>query len=386
MAQRVLLYVQHILGIGHLTRAARIANAMRARDIDVTVVQGGMAVEGIDWGDARLEYLPAIRAGGGGYADLVDADGQPVSDALRARRCERLMAICAQMQPDVIVIEAFPFGRRAMRFELLPLLEQVRSMPQPPVVACSIRDILHENRKPGLNQKTVDLLNRHFDLIFVHGDREFIALEESFPLADLVEDKVRYTGIVAPMTIGALTGPPHDVVVSAGGGAVGEALLRAALKALAAPAFADLSCCIITGPNLDAEVLAELKRDARRDVTVYRFRDDFPALLAQARLSVSQCGYNTAADVLMARCASVFVPSSFQGETEQTRRSGLLSARGLAVSVPEEVLTPDRLAEAMADALAAPTPLPEAYPDLQGAPHCARLVAEAIRDDADVVG
>ena len=52
MGCRVFLYVQHLLGIGHLQRAARLAKAMAAGGIDVDVVSGGMAVPFLDTGGA----------------------------------------------------------------------------------------------------------------------------------------------------------------------------------------------------------------------------------------------------------------------------------------------------------------------------------------------
>ena len=42
--QRVLVYVQHLLGIGHLMRARLIAEALAARGFDTHLVTGGMPI------------------------------------------------------------------------------------------------------------------------------------------------------------------------------------------------------------------------------------------------------------------------------------------------------------------------------------------------------
>ncbi|MCH8110355.1 MAG: glycosyl transferase, partial [Proteobacteria bacterium] len=42
--RRVFFYVQHLLGIGHLRRAATITRAMAARGLDVTVASGGSEI------------------------------------------------------------------------------------------------------------------------------------------------------------------------------------------------------------------------------------------------------------------------------------------------------------------------------------------------------
>ncbi|MGO7443038.1 glycosyl transferase, partial [Rhizobium ruizarguesonis] len=45
-APRIFFSVQHLLGIGHIARASRIANALVTDSFDVTVVTGGLPVTG----------------------------------------------------------------------------------------------------------------------------------------------------------------------------------------------------------------------------------------------------------------------------------------------------------------------------------------------------
>jgi predicted glycosyltransferase len=56
---RVLLYVQHLLGIGHLVRASRIASALKDAGFDVAVVMGGMPVSGFP--GSRPSSMPMAR-------------------------------------------------------------------------------------------------------------------------------------------------------------------------------------------------------------------------------------------------------------------------------------------------------------------------------------
>ena len=82
---KVMFYVQHLLGIGHLARASRIAEAMAARGMAVTMVTGGLPVPGFPAPGIPNLTLPPILAAEG-FSGLVDQDGQPVDDAFRARR------------------------------------------------------------------------------------------------------------------------------------------------------------------------------------------------------------------------------------------------------------------------------------------------------------
>ena len=231
MSPSALVYVQHLLGIGHLARASLIAEAMRKAGWRVKLAIGGPPVPGFPGNEVETVALPPLKAGPDGFSQLVDLAGQPVGEAWLARRRDQLLAAFASFRPHILLIEAFPFGRRQMRFELEALLERAKASDWAPVVACSVRDIVQEGRKPGRDRETVEALKRWFDLVLVHGDPALIPFDASFPLAQEIAAMTRYTGLVTGEA-GALDGPPFDVVVSAGGGAAGARLMRAALGAL----------------------------------------------------------------------------------------------------------------------------------------------------------
>ena len=47
MSDNVLFYVQHLLGIGHVVRSARIARALQRAKFKVTIAYGGEPVKGL---------------------------------------------------------------------------------------------------------------------------------------------------------------------------------------------------------------------------------------------------------------------------------------------------------------------------------------------------
>ena len=368
---RVLFYVQHLLGIGHLARASRIANALADDDFEVTVVTGGMPVSGFPGPRVRHVALPPITAGDAGFSGLVDRGGNPIDDAFKEDRRQRLLAAFRECRPDVVIIEAFPFGRRQVRFELLPLLDEIAAMVPKPLLVTSLRDILQERAKPGRDEETVALVKQHFDRVFVHGDPDFARLEDTFPLAAEIADKIVYTGLVAA----PLPGSPadrFDVIVSAGGGAVGNLLIRAALEAARTIGKAT-SFALITGPNLPQADFEAITADAPAHVAIFRFRPDFASLLTGAKLSVSQAGYNTVCDVLRAGCRPLLIPFTAGGETEQSVRAGRLEGLGLAHVLTEDELSPESMTRAINAALAA-TDRPPHGLDLEGAHHTAEIL------------
>ena len=115
--------------------------------------------------------------------------------------------------------------------------------------------------------------------------------------------------------------------------------------------LADARWLFVTGPNLPQRVFDDLKRNAPPNIQVERFRSDLTALFFTTKVSISQCGYNTVADILQARCAAVVVPFATGGETEQTRRAIALREKGRLAVVTEDSLTATSLAAAFEDAL-----------------------------------
>ena len=381
MKKRVMIYVQHLLGIGHLVRTARIAQGLAEGPFEVTVVSGGAPVPGISFGAAQVVQLPPLRSAAGSFAALLDADGAPLTPAGDAQRAALLLAQFDALRPHALLIELFQFGRRQRRFELLPLLARARAQLPRPLVIASIRDILQETRKAGRAEETAALVLSSFDHVLVHGDGAASPLKASFPLADRFADKLVYTGLVGPPPGGAAAGD-HDVIVSAGGGAVGENLLANALMARPLTALRDARWLVITGPNMPAAAASRLLALAGERVTLARFVEQLPQRLAGAALSISQAGYNTVADVLSAGTRSVLVPFAAQGETEQGVRARGLAQRSRAVCVEEAGLTPGRLAQAIAAALALPAPRANGVQDgVQGGVAATRAFLERVLKD-----
>jgi len=376
---RIFFYVQHLLGIGHLRRAAAIARGLDRHGLAVVFVSGGESVAGLDLGNAEMVQLPAARAGDSGFGSIVDADGRPIDDAWRDRRRALLLDAFRRYAPAAVLIELYPFGRRPFRFELRPLLEAAAARRPRPAVLCSVRDILVGKSDPSRTAEVVDIIRRYFDAVLVHGDPRLIEFGATFAAADRIADRLRYTGYVvgdAPPAA-AESGPGGEILVSAGGGAVGGPLLRAALRARPLTRVARQPWRMITGLNLPASELAALLTEAAAgDVTIERFRSDFQSLLRRCRLSVSQAGYNTVMELLAAGSRAVVVPFADGGETEQPIRARLLADRGLLTVVQPDGLTPERLAAGIDAADQAPPPAISF--DMSGTDGTARAVIETL--------
>lgn len=373
---RVLFWVQHLLGTGHLRRAATLAEAMAERGLMVTLVSGGPPApwplsEGVE-----LVQLPPLAASDERFSALLDRHGRPVDEALWADRRECLMALLARCRPRVLITEMFPFGRSAFRAELLPLLEAAAAARPKIWRLCSVRDVLVQKASAGRCAWMRDLALAHYDRVLVHTDPALIPFDLTFPYARELGERLVCTGYVAPRAAAPQGDAERaEVLVSAGGGRVGQALIEAGIDARAlSSACGGAIWRVVTGPDLPDAVFAKLCGTAPKGVIIERQRPDFLALLANSLLSISQAGYNTVVEALSYNKIMVLVPFETATESEQGVRAEQLERAGLATAVRTSALSPQVLARAVDAAMAMPRGQAGRV-DLEGAARTAGLVA-----------
>ncbi|MCL6414836.1 hypothetical protein MIB92_04175 [Aestuariirhabdus sp. Z084] len=376
MKPRVLFYVQHLLGIGHIKRAALLSKALIRAGFDLHLVQGG-APSPIHFEGAHVHQLPPITCQNGDFSSLVDGNGRSVDDGYKAWRKDQLLALYQTLRPDLVLIELYPFGRRQFRFELIPLLELAHQQATPTV--CSLRDILVKKsaNKRSRAEESAELINHYFDKVLVHSDPNLVRLEDSFPCTEMINNPIYYTGYIAEKLANSEQTTRHGVVISVGGGAVGYELLHKVMQCKSSTRLANANWRCITGPGLSSARFTELQRmGSENGILVERFRDDFVCLLAQSQLSISQAGYNTTMDILATRTPALVVPYSNGGETEQLQRSHILQQRGYLHLLHEDKLNEAHLVSAINQA--ALQSFPEIDIDLNGAQQSADYLFESI--------
>ncbi|WP_299812051.1 glycosyltransferase [uncultured Roseibium sp.] len=357
MSFKAFIHVQHLLGTGHVVRAAGIGKALAARGVEVTLASGNRIPPTLDTGRLTIVELPACKSPDAAFKRLVTLDNQDIDETWKSARVNASIQAFEADDFDLLLTETYPFGRRQLDFELTPLLETARARAKPPLIATSIRDILVRKKELWKEEWMADQALRYYDRILIHSDPDFIQLADSFPFADRVAPLVRYTGYVGggARPAAEASDGEDEVIISCGGGAVAEGLLSAALDARPLSRRAeDTPWRVLIGHDVSPEAFAVYQGRAGKGVIVERARRDFPELLKRARLSVSQAGYNTVLDILIAGVAAVLVPFAQANETEQSQRAQALANHGRAIVVPEAGLTPERLAAAIDDALALP--------------------------------
>lgn len=323
---KVMIVVTHLLGAGHLSRALTLARAFSVRGHEATVVSGGRAVPHFDRTGVHLVQLPPLQSDGVNFTRLLAASDDVATDDYLKSRQECLSEAFASCKPDVLITELFPFGRRSLRGEFLGLLKTAKSMPTPPLILSSIRDILAPPSKPDRAQVTDETISQYYDAVLVHSDANVTSLDQSWPVTPALQGKLHYTGYVAPASSG-----PHpdaaganEILVSAGAGPVGDALFETTVAA--ANLATDRAWRILVGGTNQKDRIERLQGlDRSGAVIIEPTRPDFRQMLYHTACSVSMCGYNTALDLMQSGCPAVLVPFDDGGEVEQTLRAQSLA-------------------------------------------------------------
>ena len=374
---RVLIAVTHLLGVGHLARAAALAESFADAGHAVLLVSGGRRQPHHGPGKGvQTAQLPAVYAEGADFVNLRDEHDGPVTSAYLEARAERLVRYAAGFRPDCIITETFPFGRNALRGEFEALLDYAEGAAPRPVVMASVRDILNPPSRPQKAERAEACIVEHYDAVLVHGDAARTPLSRSWPVSARLEPFLAYTGYVAKQRGTAPSAEGGgDVLVSGGGSAAALPLFRAAVAA--AHAAPDLSWHILVGAGVGERDMQSLLAGAPSNARMERARPDFPALLAAARLSVSQAGYNTATDLAAAGTPAVLVPFEDGGEQEQRLRAEALAASGAAMLLDAADLSGSALLACVRAGLKLPRMAPGAPPD--GAGQTVRIAEAAVR-------
>lgn len=345
----LLFYCQHSLGIGHLTRSFALAQALSAR-FRVVFLNGGRLPPGVPV-PACIERidLPPLGMDDGHAVVSRGASGVAQAQAERRRLIDEVVRL---VRPAVLLVELFPFGRKKFAGEILPMIRAARRQAGgPALVTCSLRDILVDARpdQQHHDDRARWMADRWFDAVLVHSDANLAQLHDSFHPTRPLRTPVFHTGYVVPARARQTPPPRGDhLLISAGGGSVGEALFNAVLEVrdhMTQP----LPLRIVAGPFLPEPVWQALRQRCagRADVTLLRHVEDMADEMRRARASLSQCGYNTALELVVAGVPALVAPYETAAENEQRGRAEKLAAAGLVQCLAANALHPAGLADAI---------------------------------------
>ncbi len=335
---KIACYCQHVLGIGHFHRSLEICKSL-ARHHETVMILGGPDVQ-LPETAVRFVQLPGLKMDSDFSRLLVCQEGAKLHVVQQQRR-KQLWDFFNTFRPDVFLVELYPFGRKAFRFELDPILEGIGTGSLAPCLRlCSLRDILVEKSdRQKYETRVLKRLNTSFDGLLIHADPEYIPLSKTFASMEKIDIPHFYTGFISPSPTPSQTGErlrqelnlnkeDKCIVASIGGGSVGEELLLATARAaiFLEKQYGHLHFHLFCGPYAEPDLADRLRSLGGSNIKVHSFSSRFPKWLDCADLSISMAGYNTCMNLLRAAVPSLLYP--FAQNREQQMRVSALSKGG----------------------------------------------------------
>ncbi|SHJ10134.1 glycosyltransferase family protein [Halodesulfovibrio aestuarii] len=397
---RVVHYCQHVLGMGHFFRSLEIDKALV--DHEVTLVTGGTPLSITYPPHVQVIELPPLSMDEEFGAFIrTDKDGSKhiLSEAeleiIKLQRTDILTETLKALQPDVFLIELFPFGRKQFSFELMPVLELAKQNAFPNMYTiCSVRDILVEKTKQQqFEERVLSILNSYFDAVLVHTDPKVITLDATFPRINEITIPIYNTGYITPL--------PHDlcpeavreslsitpdtpfILGSIGSGSVHpEIMQQLAAASILLNRTTPHRLLISTGPFMQPDARTRIQELCAPypHITVTDFISDFITHLSAADLSLSMAGYNTTMNLLAVDTFGLVFP--FDQNREQRMRSTSLEKLGALKILEQKEMEPDRLSAILEQYVNTPAPPPQHYVDLQGAMKSVRILEQLLQSKA----
>ena len=387
----IIFYCQYVWGMGHFIRSLEFARALSGHD--VTLIAGGQEVE-VDLPEhVRLLRLPVLYMDEKFTRLIPGSPGQSV-EQIQHERKKTICSLMEDLQPDLFIVELYPFGRSIFGFELEPLLGDIRAGKFGRVKAvCSLRDILVEKKDPPAYEKRVlQKLNRYFDALLIHSDAALQRLDETFSRAGDIKIPLEYTGFITQQTDPAagrklrreLKIAPGEklIVASAGGGRSGLNLLTSVLDACELIRDSlPIRLEVFTGPFMENEAYEKLVARCAPGIRIQRYTRHFLDYLYAADLSVSLAGYNTCMNLLVTQVPALVYPYSRQRE-QPMRVNKIKNMLPMKILNAENV-QPDRLSDHIVQMLDQKRTLKTLPIDLNGAANAANFLSRWLNERVD---
>jgi predicted glycosyltransferase len=358
---RAVIFCNEMLGLGHLRRALVLASELAdAHDDGTALVVTGSHALGVMRIPPRVDVLKLPTAAVTGESKWSVSGLHPPTTlsmtprAIHELRAQVSLAAVREFRPDVVLVDYAPLGREG---DLRQALQWLRAESRA-TVTLGLWEVADGPDQQRWTRQLIADVKALYDLVMIYGE----------PTVDDVRvERLRAAGVPVRMTgmIGPAPAPsppsdlePGYLLITAGGGVDGYALLDTAIEAVRLRPL-PMPAVLVTGPMMDPAQVVALKDAAiGLDAQVHRLRTDMDAVLSGARATVSMAGYATVAEVVASGKPALLVPRAFPRD-EQLRRARRLATAGLVELLEPDALDPAILRNAFDRLLERPARAPQ---------------------------
>lgn len=329
-----MIHCQYVYGIGHFVRTIELSKGL-CNYFSVFILNGGESVPNFDIpSEINLISLPAIyKQENESYLTPVDSI-YSIEECFKKRR-DIIENTLSNLKPEIIITEHFPFGL-LFEDEVVQLISSAKLLNSNVKVVCSVRDIIESANGNIKDSITVQLLNKWYDLLLIHGDEKYFHLKNTFSLYNEISIPNYHTGYIVKRIEQNVKTDHHKPIIlaSIAGGRLGKELLNALIKNYTTVNKKIIhKLLLFTGAfesNIE-ELRDEIKKQSSNDIELFAFdRKSYLSYFSQADLVISLGGYNSIIESITNRKKLLVYKRGFaQGNEEQDLRINLFKEIGV---------------------------------------------------------
>jgi len=314
--KRVLLYSHDSFGLGHVSRCRTIANAIVEADASASVlILSGSPIIGSYEFRSGIDFvrIPGVVKNISGDYDSANLRvGVEHTMEMRTRIIRDTADI---YRPDLFIVDKEPLG---LRGEVLPAMKLLKRRGTPLVLG--LRDVMDEPEALAAEwerKKIVPALSDLYDEIWIYGLPQLNDPMTGIAIPPSVRHKTIYTGYLK-RELPLHTDTPHElleidgpfILVTAGGGGDGDALVDWVLRAYEADPHIPYGAVIVFGPFMSSTAREAFKERATKfhNIRTLTFTNNLGALMQRAAGVVAMGGYNTFCEILSFDKKAIIVP------------------------------------------------------------------------------
>ena len=335
-SKRVLVYSHDSFGLGHLRRCREIAHSLVGSDSDISVLilSGSPIIGSFDF-RARVDFVRipgVIKLRNGEYTSLNLHIDTEHTLAIRSSIVERTAQV---FDPHLFLVDKEPLG-------LCGEVRDTLAMMKARGTACvlGLRDVMDDPvllEAEWRRKNVLPTLEAFYDDIWVYGLPQICDPLAGIPLSTSLRKRITYTGYLgrhvseaAPVFVPEKIDDPF-LLVTAGGGGDGEAIIDWVLSAYEADPDLPYPALLVLGPFMGSQHQADFLRRTNLlpNVEAITFDAHIESLMVRAKAVVCMGGYNTFCEVLSFDKRALVIPRTLPRK-EQFIRATRAQELGLA--------------------------------------------------------
>ncbi|MGV0956804.1 glycosyltransferase family protein [Empedobacter falsenii] len=341
MKKKIIIHCQYVYGIGHFVRTIQLATTL-VNEFEVYILNGGQNIDKFPI-DPRIQIIniPAIYKSEK-RNQLIPVDNEYTLEQCFDKRKQIISKTLERIVPDVIITEHFPFGF-LFKEEALSYISNAKTINQNVKVVASVREVIENNNGSPNDYISIEILNKEYDLLLIHGDENIIHIKESFPLINQLKINHVHTGyIVQHIESFSRNNEHYDILVSVGAGRLGSELLQKVIDSYNFLNKNEFKLTLFTGVFQENKHLLETEWN---DIEVLEFnRELYISKLASCDVVISLGGYNSMIEAISLNKKLLVYNREFAGDNlEQDIRISTFNKLNLLDSFSLES-TPKQLA------------------------------------------